>query len=203
MIGASNPAHEGGRSMEAEMPGRSKPASAQRESALGWRDLRGWVAQIEQHGELKRIAAEVDPREELGAVTLLASRQDRSPALMFESLTGDTTGSRILINMLGASRERYALAVGLDPSVSTPEMIQATRSIMNAPIPPVMIPQDRAPVNEVVLTGNDIDLTSFPVPTFWPGDGGPFIGTGDITLTASPDSGRINVGCYRQMLQGR
>ena len=151
---------------------------------------------------MARIAAEVDPNEELGAVTLLASRQDKSPALMFEKLQGDTTGSRILTNMLGASSERYALAVGLDPSATTPEMIQATRSIMNEPIPPVMIPKDQAPVNEVVLTGKDIDLTKFPVPTFWPGDGGQFIGTGDITFTASPDTGRINVGCYRQMLQG-
>jgi len=46
--------------------------------------------------------------------------------------------------MLGASGERYALAVGLDPSASTPEMVQATRLIMNQPIPPVMIPSDRA-----------------------------------------------------------
>src|SRR5215475_4029803 len=189
--------------MEAEPADRSKTASLQqRDSALSWHDLRGWIAQIEQHGELARIAASVDPDEEIGAVTLLASRQDKSPALIFESMHGDTTGSRILINMLGASRERYALAVGLDPSASTPEMIQATRSIMNEPIPPTMIPKERAPVNEVVLTGKDIDLTKFPVPTFWPGDGGQFIGTGDITFTSSPDSGRINVGCYRQMLHG-
>src|SRR5215813_3531356 len=109
--------------MEAEAPGRSKAVTAQqRESALPWRDLRGWVAQIEQHGELARIGASVDPHEELGAVTLLATRQDKSPALMFENLKGDESGSRILINMLGASRERYALAVGLDPSANTPEM---------------------------------------------------------------------------------
>ncbi len=189
--------------MEAEVPGRRQlAATRQRDSALPWRDLRGWVSQTEQHGELARITAIVDPNEELGAVTLLASRQDKSPALMFENMRGDTTGSRILTNMLGASRERYALAVGLDPSASTREMIQATRSIMSDSIPPVMIPKDQAPVNEVVLTGKDIDLTKFPVPTFWPGDGGPFIGTGDITFTASPETGRINVGCYRQMLQG-
>jgi 4-hydroxy-3-polyprenylbenzoate decarboxylase len=188
--------------MDAEAQGRSKRVSAGRESALSWHDLRGWIAQIEQHGELARIAAEVDPHEELGAVTLLATRQDKSPALMFENLKDDASRSRILINMLGASRERYALAVGLDPSATTRDMIQATRSIMNEPIPPVMIPKDRAPVNEVVLTGKDIDLTKFPVPTFWPGDGGQFIGTGDITFTVSPDTGRINVGCYRQMLQG-
>jgi UbiD family decarboxylase len=149
--------------MEAEAADRSKPSPRQRESALPWRDLRGWIAQIEQHGELARIAASVDPDEEIGAVTLLASRQDKSPALIFESLQDDTTGSRILINMLGASRERYALAVGLDPSASTPEMIQATRSLMTGPLQPVTIAKERAPVNEVVLTGSDIDLTKFPV----------------------------------------
>lgn len=189
--------------METESMGQAELATAQpRESALPWRDLRGWVGQIEQHGELARIAASVDPHEELGAVTLLVSQQDKSPALMFENMQGDTTGSRILINMLGASRERYALAVGLDPTLSTSEMIQATRSIMNEPVPPIMVPKDSASVNEVVITGKDIDLTKFPVPTFWPGDGGQFIGTGDITFTSSPGTGRINVGCYRQMLQG-
>jgi 4-hydroxy-3-polyprenylbenzoate decarboxylase len=169
---------------------------------LAWHDLRGWLAQVEQRDELKRIKAPVDPDEELGAVTLLATRQDYSPALLFESLQGDATGSRILTNMLGASKERYALAVGLDPALSTAEMIQATRTLMTDPVKPVTIAKERAPVNEVVLSGNDIDLTKFPVPRFWPGDGGQFIGTGDITLTASPANGRINVGCYRQMLQG-
>ena len=54
----------------------------------------------------------------------------------------------------------------------------------------------------LILRGDDIDLTKFPTPKFWPGDGGRYIGTGDVTFTASPDIGRINVGCYRQMLHG-
>jgi 4-hydroxy-3-polyprenylbenzoate decarboxylase len=173
-----------------------------RRPPLKWRDLREWLALVDDIGELKRIAAPVDPIEEIGAVTLLATRDDRSPALLFDTMTGDTTGSHILTNMLGASKERYALAVGIDPALSTREMIEATRSIMAGPIKPVTIAKDKAPVNEVVLTGSDIDLTTFPVPQFWPGDGGQFIGTGDITFTASPDTGRINVGCYRQMLHG-
>ncbi|MFL6799922.1 MAG: UbiD family decarboxylase [Xanthobacteraceae bacterium] len=189
--------------LQSQLPSRAKGAAAEaRDRALAWHDLRGWIAQLEQHGELARVTASVDPVEELGAVTLLASRQDKAPALLFDNLVGDSSGARILTNMLGASRERYALAVGLDPSSSTLELIEATRSIMRDPIPPVLVGKERAPVNEVVLTGKDIDLTRFPVPTFWPGDGGPFIGTGGITFTASPETGRINVGCYRQMLQG-
>ncbi|MGD9921177.1 MAG: UbiD family decarboxylase [Pseudorhodoplanes sp.] len=173
-----------------------------RRDPVGWRDLRQWLGEVEAVGELKRIAAPVDPIEEIGAITLLASRDEDSPALLFENMQGDATGSRILTNMLGSSKERYALAVGLDPSLSMREMIEATRSIMADPIKPVTIAKEAAPVNEVVLTGDAIDVTRFPVPQFWPGDGGRFIGTGDITFTASPDTGRINVGCYRQMLHG-
>jgi 4-hydroxy-3-polyprenylbenzoate decarboxylase len=92
--------------MEAEAKSWSNPLSTRRETALAWHDLRGWVAQIEQHGELARISARVDPHEEVGPVTPLASRQDKSPALMFQKLKGDSSNSRILINMLGASRER-------------------------------------------------------------------------------------------------
>ena len=173
--------------MDAETSPQSLLQSAEaRRPPLGWRDLREWLALVDDIGELKRIAATVDPIEEIGAITLLASREDRSPALLFDTMQGDTTGSHILTNMLGASKERYALAVGIDPTLSTREMIEATRSIMADPIKPAMIAKDKAPVNEVVLTGDDIDLTKFPVPQFWPGDGGQFIGTGDITFTASP-----------------
>ena len=167
-----------------------------------WRDLREWIALIEQSGALKRIGQPVDADEELAAVTYMATRSEDAPALLFETIAGDTSGSRVLANMLGASQERYALAVGIDPKLSIAEMIAATRGIMNRRIAPVRVPNSGAPVNEIVLRGDDIDLTRFPSPKFWPGDGGRYIGTGDITLTASPDTGRINVGCYRQMLHG-
>ena len=189
--------------MDAETaPGHMANSPGKRRPPLGWRDLREWLALVEQIGELKRITAPVDPIEEIGAITLLATREEKAPALLFDRMEGDATGSHILTNMMGASKERFALAVGLDPTLSTREMIEQMRSIMADPIKPRMIAKDQAPVNEVVLTGDAIDLTTFPVPKFWPGDGGQFIGTGDITFTASPESGRINVGCYRQMLHG-
>jgi hypothetical protein len=51
-----------------------------------------------------------DPHEELCAVTLLASRQDKSPALIFEKMQGDTTGSRIPYKH--AWRQQRALRAG-------------------------------------------------------------------------------------------
>ena len=180
-----------------------KPSSPAKDTpAANWRDLREWIALIEQQGTLKRIGTPVHADEELAAITYMVTRNEEAPALLFETIVGDTSGSSVLANMLGASKVRYALAVGIDPNLSIAEMIAETRGIMNRHIAPVHVAKSRAPVNEIVLRGDDIDLTRFPSPKFWPGDGGRYIGTGDITLTASPDSGRINVGCYRQMLHG-
>jgi 4-hydroxy-3-polyprenylbenzoate decarboxylase len=101
-----------------------------------------------------------------------------------------------------AGKERYALAVGLAPDLSIAELIAQTRLLMNRRLAPARIPKAKAPVNEIVLRENEVDLTAYPAPKFWPGDGGRYIGTAGITLTAHPDSGRINVGVYRQMLHG-
>ena len=168
-----------------------------------WKDLREWLQIVEDRKLLRRIAAEVDPDEELAAITFMATRRKISPALMFERFAHNPLGARVLVNILGASRERYALAMGCDPEASIRDLVEATRRIMKRRIAPRLIDQADAPVNEIVWRGDDVDLTKFPVPKFWPLDGGPFIGTGCITFTADPVSGRINVGVYRQQLFGR
>ena len=171
-------------------------------NAVAWHDLREWLALVEAAGGLRRINAIVDPVEELAAVTLLASRTLEAPALLFDRLAGDEFGMRVLSNMLGASKERYALAVGIDPTLTTRDMIAATRAIMRRRIGPVHVDKRGAPVNDTILRGSEIDMTRFPTPKFWPGDGGRYIGTGDVTFTRDPVTGRINVGVYRQMMLG-
>src|SRR6266481_3215429 len=171
-------------------------------NAVAWRDLREWLALVEASGWLRRISTTVDPIEELAAITFLAGRTFEAPALLFERLSGDEFGTRVLSNMLGASKERYALTVGLDPALSTRHMIAATRAIMRRRISPVYVDKLSAPVNEIILRGGQIDVTRFPTPKFWPGDGGRYIGTGDVTFTRDPATGRINVGVYRQMTEG-
>ena len=169
---------------------------------VAWQDLRDWLALVDRAKQLKRIDSAVDPDEELAAITFMAGRTQETPALLFSNLVGNRTDARILSNMLGASKERYALAVGLDPKLSTSDMIMGSRDIMKRRLQPIHIPKRDAPVNEVVLQGGDIDVTAFPSPKFWPGDGGRYIGTGDVTFTRSPQDGRINVGVYRQMVHG-
>src|SRR5258708_27525231 len=137
-----------------------------------WKDLRGWIDLIEKAGLLKRIQASVALEEELSAITFMATRSEDAPALLFENLDGAGPGMTVLANMLGASAARYAIAMGLDENLSTREMIAATRQIMRRRIPPKTIAKSNASVNENVLIGADIDVTRFPAPKFWPGDGG-------------------------------
>jgi 4-hydroxy-3-polyprenylbenzoate decarboxylase len=188
--------------MEDTRPDHPSEPVASTDNRRGPRDLRDWLALVEADGGLHRVIAPVSAREELSAATYMVARDENSPALLFENIAGDATGTRVLSNMLGASNRRFALAVGLDPDLSTRDMILAMRERARRRIAPVEVASDRAPVNEIVLTGDEIDLTKLPAPRFWPRDGGDYIGTGDITFTRSPDSGRINVGCYRQMVQG-
>ncbi|HEX7052866.1 MAG TPA: UbiD family decarboxylase [Burkholderiales bacterium] len=176
------------------------PAAAQG-GRRGARDLREWLERIEAAGELKRIDAPVDLDQELAAIAYMAAQREDAPALLFSRFSEDVTG-RVLINLLGASRRRYALALGLDPALSVSELIEETRRIAARRIAPVHVPPGKAPVNEIVLEGEDVDLTRLPVPKFWPGDGGRYIGTGDITFTRDPRTGRLNAAVYRQMLHG-
>jgi UbiD family decarboxylase len=165
------------------------------------RDLREWMRAIAAAGELKEIKAPVSLDEELSAITYMATRREDAQALLFTRFSEKAEG-RVLTNLLGASKRRYAIAVGLDPDLSTREMILATRGIMKRRVKPAMVDPAHAAVNARVLQGDSIDLTTLAVPKFWPLDGGQYIGTGDITLTRDPATGRINVGCYRQMLHG-
>ena len=132
--------------MEDPTAPRPMPATAPADRApVRWRDLRDWLALVEADGRLQRIGQPVDPDEELAAVTFMATRRGNSAALLFENLAGNRSGARVLTNMLGASKERYALTVGIDPGLSTADMIAATRRIMGRRIAPVQVPATTAP----------------------------------------------------------
>lgn len=67
-------------------------------------------------------------------------------------------------------------------------------------IPPVVVPHNQAPVKEVVLRGEDIDLTKFAFIQSNPADAGRYVNTGSV-FTADPELG-INFGTYRCQLRG-
>ena len=64
-------------------------------------------------------------------------------------------------------------------------------------------PPSEAPIYQNSITGKRIDLDQLPIPRHWPLDGGRYAGTADAVITRDPDSGYLNIGTYRMMLQGK
>jgi 4-hydroxy-3-polyprenylbenzoate decarboxylase len=175
------------------------------------------VEALERAGELKRVKAELSPVLEMAEVADRAVKND-GPALLFENV-GGYKGARVLMNQFGSER-RMKMALGVDSLDDVAKRIEA----LLHPVPPAslmdklkMLPvlaemgsyfpkvvdRKRAPCKEVVLHGEDVDVTKFPVLTTWPGDGGPFI-TLPCVVTKDPRTGKRNLGMYRmQVYDGR
>ena len=166
-------------------------------------DLRSWLARVEQLGELQHVSgAHWDL--EIGTISEINYRRKPPAALLFDDIVGYPRGYRVLTGALSNAR-RMAIALGLDPDLDTAGLIQALRGKplqweMAAPrFEPDVI--KTGPILENVVQACDIDLTRFPAPRWHEHDGGRYIGTGVAVVTSDPDTGRINVGAYRMMIQ--
>jgi len=169
-------------------------------------DLRDWLARVEQIGELVRVRKPVDRDEEMSAISYLVAKMQPSPAVLFEQARGfekSPVKTRMLWNILGPSIKRIALTLEEPVDTPTVELIRRTKDKLKRRIVPREIDRRQAPVCENTVTGKKIDLSQFPIPTHWPLDGGRYAGTGDAVITRDPDSGYLNIGTYRMMLQGK
>jgi 4-hydroxy-3-polyprenylbenzoate decarboxylase len=178
------------------------------ESAAGRpiQDIREWLDRAEGINELIQIDKPVDRDEEMSAITYLVAKQDPSPAILFDNPKGyedSPIGARMLWNILGPSSKRIALTIEEPPETPTLELIRRLKEKMKDRIPPREVPATEAPVFENTLAGADIDLEQLPIPRHWPLDGGRYAGTADAVFTRDPDSGYLNIGTYRMMLQGK
>lgn len=164
-------------------------------------DLRDWLNRVERLGELQRVTGQVDANEEMSAITYLMAKHPTSPAVLFEQ-NGSPLGFRHLWNLFGPSVARTAVTMEQTPGISTLELIRRTKDRLKVSIPPVEISPFEAPIYENSLYGNDIDLTRLPIPKHWPRDGGAYGGTADAVITRDLESGYLNLGTYRMMVQG-
>lgn len=170
------------------------------------RDLREWLARVDQLGELVRVREAVSRDEEMSAVSYLVAKQEPSPAVLFERASGfekNPIGATLLWNILGPSLRRIALTLEEPPDTPTVELIRRVKDKLKRRLPPREVARDAAPVYENTLTGDRIDLDQLPIPRHWPLDGGRYAGTGDAVITRDPDSGYLNIGTYRMMQQGK
>jgi UbiD family decarboxylase len=163
-------------------------------------DLDLWLEKAETMGELQRITDEVDPDLEMAAITYLVGSKP-SPALLFENIKGHP-GHRALYNIIGCNLSRFCMTMG-ESKVSHPlDAVQMLKQKMHRKEPPKQVAPSEAIVNKNVVTGKDVDIRTFPAQRMWPLDGGKYLGTCDAVITKDPETGRVNVGCYRMMIKG-
>ncbi|MBI4527679.1 MAG: UbiD family decarboxylase [Deltaproteobacteria bacterium] len=96
------------------------------------------------------------------------------------------------------SRSRVAAALGVEYRQAPHEYMRR----MANPQPVIEVPSKEAPAHEIVLAGEDADLTKLAFHVQHEFDGGTYISSG-IDYTVDPETGRTNVGCRRLMLRGR
>ncbi len=188
---------------------------------MKYRDLRDFMHQLEAQGELRRVLEPVSPKLEMTAVSDAVLRS-AGPALLFENPTGFRTPC--LTNLFGTP-QRVALGMG---AASTEELREVGRLLAALKEPePVKGLKDagkllhmakavwdmkpavlrKAPCQEVVWEGDEVDLGRLPVQTCWPDDVGPLV-TWGLVVTRGPQSlpqprRRQNLGIYRQQVIGR
>ena len=165
---------------------------------MAYESLRDWIARLEEEGELKRVAAEVDWSLELNAIVQQV-RDQEGPALLFESIKGyrDSRCRKLFINGMG-SRRRVAMALGLPKETSYRAIVEFLKEKLDQQIDPVKVAS--GPAKQNIVKGDAVNLYDFPVPKFSPLDGGRYINTTAATVTMDPDTGIMNVGMYRGML---
>jgi 2,5-furandicarboxylate decarboxylase 1 len=167
------------------------------------KDLRNYLAQLEREipDEYLRIDREIDPAFEVTAVLQKIENQGLFPAVLFENVKDlkGRPGHKHLINVV-ASRRRIAVAAGLRADQYRTELTERIAWAGNHPQPTVTIPQDDAPVREVVLTGKDVDLADMPMLTQAEMDGGPYFTMNMINV--DPETKVYNGSFQRLMYRG-
>jgi UbiD family decarboxylase len=166
-------------------------------------DLREWISRIESLGELQHVAgAHWDL--EIGTLSEINYRRKPPAALLFDEIVGYPRGYRVLTGSMSNAR-RMAVTLGLDPNLDTASLVQELRGkpMQWEAAAPRFEPEvvKTGPIFENVVERCNVDLTRFPAPRWHEHDGGRYIGTGVAVITSDPDTGRINVGAYRMMIQ--
>jgi UbiD family decarboxylase len=164
-------------------------------------DLRSWLAEMQEAGEVQPVAG-AERESEIGGIVDLYQRKMGQRALLFDAVPGYPKGYRVLANIL-TSVKRIALTLGLPPDTTEIDLVRFWRNYMKeAPTkPPRAV--NTGTVLENVTHGKDVDILKFPTPRWHEHDGGHYIGTGCMVIMKDPDTGWINYGAYRVQAHDR
>jgi 4-hydroxy-3-polyprenylbenzoate decarboxylase len=185
---------------------------------MKYNDLRDFISQLEKVGQLKRISKPISINLAMTEISDRALRA-KGPALLFENAVdenGKPCSMPVLTNLFGTP-DRVALAMGQEnvgalrdvgkllAMLKEPEppkgfrdaigKIPVYKQVLNMPVKVIKKPL----CQQIVLTGDEVDLTKLPIQRCWPGDVAPLI-TWGLTVTRGPYKERQNLGIYRQQV---
>jgi UbiD family decarboxylase len=177
--------------------------------------IRDWVAALEAHGLLLRMG-DVD-QDAFHATGLFFNLTDQytwfgAPAMLFDRvrIDGEWFDGPLLANLQG-HLSTDSIIWGLETRPGEAEgnyrrakeyMRKVFRENGNAwpYIDPVELPAAESPCKEVILRGDEIDLTKFAFIQTNPADGGRYVNSGSL-FTEDPETGK-NIGTYRCQIKG-
>lgn len=177
--------------------------------------MRDYIAALDAAGLLLRFDR-VD-QDSYEATAIMYRLRDKfgmwgAPAFLIEELkiNGEWIKGPVICNEHGPAGAE-CVAFGLDPvhgdhRASYRRAIEHFMGVLNesggnwATIDPVEVSAEKALCKQVVLRGDEIDLTRFAFIQVNPGDGGRYINTG-MVFTEDPEMGK-NFGTYRCQLKG-
>lgn len=151
--------------------------------------MRGFMAALEQTGDLHRVSRKVALKHEISAVLSL---RNSGPAQLFTNVEDATMP--VVGNILN-SRDRFARVFG----TTSADLDAYCLAALDRQIAPVIV--KNAPVQEVVHS-DDIELARLlPVPTWFARERGPYI-TAAAIVAKDPETGRRNLSIARLRLEG-
>ncbi len=168
---------------------------------IPYHSLREWLEEAEKLDEVKYVRGASWERD-IGMAAEVVMHDVKAPCVVFEDIPGTLQGSRVLVNFFAGKRMNMTL--GFPSDLNKFELSDAFRKHYMEDVReiPHEVVAD-GPVLENVLEGDAIDIEKFPAPMWHEADGGRYIGTGSYNVTRDPDTGWVNAGTYRVMIQSR
>lgn len=177
--------------------------------------MRDWVAALDAHGLLMRMG-DVD-QDKYHATGLFFNLTDKytwwgAPAMLFDrvKIEGEWFDGPLLANLQGhLSTDSIFWGLETRPGEYEGNYRRAQAHVRKLfkengdawpTIVPVEVEAEKAPAKEIVLRGDDIDLTRFAFVQTNPADGGRYVNSAAV-FTEDPDKGK-NFGTYRCQIKG-
>ncbi len=158
---------------------------------MPYQDFRQFLDVLRQHGEIIDVDRPI-ALADIGKAMKQSYRRG-GPAIRFNNNGTDFP----LIAGVYATRSKALLAFQADEKT----ILQKVLAGLDKPIAP-SIANGGAPCQEVLIEGAAIDITRFPIPTYSPKDGGPYITPG-IVVSKDPETGVSDIGHYRFLILGK